>query len=335
MGTIFDFKNKNGSFTKWGKLAFFGIPISIFFAGLSEFLTYYSDQETAKEASIQARESSYKVEKIIVDLNRTLQPLKTCSVFILDLEVPLYEEEFKDYKRRLDSVVEICRYSYPKLEAGIFAPTLLTDKNGKRIPSSFSFSENSVYFPSPNQRLFYAILSVEGIEVSVYKKPVDPRIFEPFSHGGFQTPDLRINLFSKAYGSNSQTDPMDINYNIESKKYTLSGLFAAEQDQWEDNSRKIVSLPDLDSAQIFLSIGPLGFADSLQSKFLNLRKKFDCGYLNIRFNNTNIPINKKDLIKHVSANGSVFWEFKYLLSKENDFENDKDTLMKKKRDDSN
>jgi len=161
-------------------------------------------------------------------------------------------------------------------------------------------------------------MSVSNISISIYKKNIDPKEFEPFNSGGSHAPDLAIDLYSYQNDDlTSQLQPMDIGYQIDEKKYILDGRFISDEKQWKDKTRNIVSLPDLDGVQIFLGIGPIGHEKSfINKKFLSLRSKFEFGSFNIEFNNTELWVNSKDLIKHISSKGSVFWEFRYNLPKE-------------------
>jgi len=258
-----------------------------------------------------------KQEEIFSNIQRTLQPLKVCEVFISDLEVPMSQNEFSDYKKMLDSGIKVNMSTYPKLEFGVNVPAVAYDKNGSNIPTLISFSDKSAYFPSRHQTLISGVISVSNISISIYKKSINPKEFEPFSSGGFKAPDLNINLYSH-YNNDitSELQSIELGYQLEEKKYILSGWFISNEKQWKDNSRKIISLPDLDSVQIFLSIGPLGLSGPSSKDYLSLRRKFEFGSFSIKFNNTEVWINSKDLIKHTSSNGSVFWEFRYRVPNE-------------------
>ncbi|WP_457978662.1 hypothetical protein L0Y47_24300 [Ectopseudomonas composti] len=305
LGTIHDFRDHNKRFTKWGKISIAGISLSIFLAVAAQLVESYRSQESAEQAALQALESTKRLESIIFELNRTLQPIESISVFVAELEVPLNEPSLLGYKNRLENGIE--KYlTMPRneryKEENISTPTGKAGKKGDFIPTQVSINSRHALFPQlGDEGLPWSTLNVSRLELEFYANPINPKDFSPFSHG-IGDGDLSIDLYNN--------ESLTIDKDIEKKTYHLSGHLKSIKEHWKNNSGKIISLPDLAGAQLFISAGPLGIRNK-SDQFLSLRQEFEMKSINLKLGNRDIWIHEENLTKHVNSDGLVYWEYNF------------------------
>lgn len=72
---------------------------------ISQILETYIQRQAQAASQAESLESTRKLQQIMLDLNRTLQPLGKFSVFVYRANVSLEDPRFDSYKKRLDKLV--------------------------------------------------------------------------------------------------------------------------------------------------------------------------------------------------------------------------------------
>jgi hypothetical protein len=303
IGTMQEFRSQSGKLTKWGKAAVVGALVSLFVAVSAQFVDNHLQKIAAQKAAAQALDSTQRTEKIVSELNRTMQPIESISVFVADLGVPMDDPLLQDYKVRLDNGLEEFLRSNPlerPFPPGMAIPGTKS-VNGISVPSHITVSRSSPLFPDPHREsLARAVLDVEFLELAFYKVRIDASEFRPFFHGFSHDPDLRVECFIK--GS------LNIQKSLETETFQLTGLLGSERAHWENNTGKIAAIPDLVNAQLFIAVGPLG-VEGQNDQFLELRRRFSLNDINLSFGNRSRWIRSSMVKQHSSADGVTFWEF--------------------------
>jgi hypothetical protein len=106
LGTVHDFREQDGKLTKWGKASVVGTVASVLLAVSAQFIENYLQGISGRKAALQTLESTQRLEKIIYELNRTIQPIESISVFVADLGLPMDDQPLQDYRLRLNSGIE-------------------------------------------------------------------------------------------------------------------------------------------------------------------------------------------------------------------------------------
>ncbi len=309
IGTMHEFRDKNAQLTRWGRAAIGGILVAASLAIAAQFIEDRLKDVSAREAAIQTLESTKRLEVIVHQLDRTLQPLDSVSLFLPELEIPMNDPLFARYKARLD--VEIADYKNQNdrsrfAQKGISAP-LLDRYRGS--PIIVSVSSVHQLFPRFSDEAFVrTLLSVPVVELAFYKTLIDPEVFQPLFHGGPQDADLRIGFRIPRL--------LEIQKDFQSNRYFLAGKLAtSDYSSWENITGKIATIPDLAASQLFLAVGPhaatLDLVDGRKDAFLKLRQRFALGRVLIRFGNRDCWIDESAFTRHVNNRGETFWEYRF------------------------
>ena len=303
LGILHDFRGGDGKLTKWGKASVIGALASLFLAGSAQLLENYLQARSARSTAEQSLQSTQRLERILSELNRTMQPIESVSVFVHDLGVPMDYLPLQNYKDRLNKGLE----EYLKLppdkrdqERGLAIPVVST-ASGVEVPSIVSIHESSPLFPNHAEESFArSVLTVNIVELALFRVPIAATDFRPFSHGLGIDPDLRITCFNR--------EALPIQKSFETQTFHLSGTLNSEREHWGNKSGKIAAIPDLAGSQLFIAFGPFGAGEE-NERFLELRRNMSLNIMNISFGNRSRWIKSSMLKKHVSADGVVFWEF--------------------------
>ena len=307
LGTVHDFRSPDGKLTKWGKASVVGTIASVLLAVSAQFIENHLQAKSARKAAEDALESTRRLERIIYELNRTMQPIESISVFVADLGLPLDDQPLQDYKDRLNSGIEEVLKLPPQRqdeqrEKGLSVGRVRT-VDGVDVPDRVSISESSDLFPNrENESLARAVIKVEIVELSFYRVPIVASDFHPFHHGRANDPDVRGMCFDR--------EAFTIEKSLQSQTVNLMGGCELERKRWENNSGKIVAIPDLAGSQLFIAFGPLGL-ETDNDRFLALRRNLSLNSLNVEIGNRKRWIESSMLKKHLSSEGVVFWEFRF------------------------
>ena len=91
LGTVHDFREADGKYTRWGKVAIGGILVSVLLAVVAQLMEAYLNQLSAKRAALQALDATEKLESIVNELTRSLHPIDSVSAFVAELQVPVVQ----------------------------------------------------------------------------------------------------------------------------------------------------------------------------------------------------------------------------------------------------
>lgn len=298
IGTIHEYKQKDGRVTKFGKIALWGLSISVFFAVSAQIFEATRDQLTARNAAEEALRATQQMQDLLEGVDRNLRRIESYRVFLVvnanSVEVDTYVEFLKPLVK---SAMENGPFSDENL-------TLSTDGPGVK-----TFDVHAQYEPEEiGTWLISKILTVNRVELAIYRDPIDPTEHRPFS--GASSEDLEVDL-SPSYG-----DRMGINYHLNGEDddrddhIGLSGAVVSEDPSRWDSNGEMLSIPDFTGAQIFIAFGPLGVAPGGE-EFTRARSHFEIDAINFQVNNRSVWIDPESLKKHATGDGVTYWSYTF------------------------
>ena len=302
LGTIHDYRDDQNKLTKWGKFSISGIGISITLAVGAEILQGHINEAPSKQATHEALAETRKLDKIIDELGRILQPIESVSLYVGSIKLPMAHKALAKYKNRLDR--GITKYVSKPSDEQIAEPGIMPvgtkEKGESRVTNAVQVLSSHELYPDPvDERFALAVLNVSRIQLFFFAHPIDPQIRSNFVEHG----DLKIDLHSE--------DSPSIYIDLETNSYFVFGKFISDNKEWKNRTESIISVPDLVGAQVFIDLMPGGpLPTDMYSEFLMVRKEFGTRSMDIIVNDRPVEIGTEQLHKHVSPY-RLFWEYKF------------------------
>lgn len=327
LGTIHEFRLKNGKLTKWGKFSIIGAITSGAVAISAQLIEEDEKQQSTKMAAEQALASTQRLEVIVHDLSRVLQPLDLRRIFIHRLSVPLEDPRFAPAKRRIET--EIGKYLNAR-ESGTLdlratrtineSVTRRDEITGKHKTGIIEVSPKNPSFP--RRGLEFDVLYVDTVMLSLYRNPVKPKQFESAMRSSPEDADLRITFSLRS----PEDEALSLAKDFDNQKYALSGALYAIDNLTEDRTGRLVAFPDLAGAQIFLTLSQRGLPEwikpedlglprstkfSKTTEITDLQARFEIGSVAFTFGSKTVWVNEYDWTKHIGHGGYPYWEYTF------------------------
>ena len=299
-----DFKDKTtGRVTRWAGVALVGIIVSGSVAAGAEIISVYKGKHEAEENLRRRQEDIDRQNKqvlgLLSEISRGLHPFDTASFFLF-AEVPCDDPRLTNYKHKLEKGIH--DYTSTRVTNSPLFPKsgLSVIVSSNEGPEVIEISPKAVIYPSPDT-LEHAVLAVRRAEVSIYKRPINPKKHRPFSQGFDSMPDIIIPLYDE--------NTFSLQFDLRDKSVKSVGRFSAKRESWTSTGR-IVSINDLAGAQMFFCIGPLGSESKgiySNSDYLDLRKNVRLGPVNFGIGQRYAWFNQRDLKQYFTPEGLPFW----------------------------
>jgi hypothetical protein len=257
LALLVDYRDKaTGKITKWGKISLTGIIVSTSIGLISQALEQIKAKEAADAAVEQTRAELQRHSRLLAEITRTLQPIRTVK-FTYWIGIDVDAPEFVAYRARLVSGVENylrlfpssdARPSFPSAEVGL-SPSVSESTTGRVL--SFRTNPGSKYLPDElSEGLAYSALNFRP-HVCFRKVPVDDPQCDYWRDDGdlrflVESEDVR---FGHSLHISTQTHQIEVND---------SNL--AQEQRFTRSNGKILAVPDLLGAQIVVfleSISPM------------------------------------------------------------------------------
>jgi hypothetical protein len=314
LSSVLKIRDASGQLTTKGKVFIAGSVAGLCIALISQILETYIQRQSQAVSQSESLESARKLQKIMFDLNRSLQPLGKFSVFVYKADVSLDDPAFDGYKKRLGKAIEIYLRKGQRermKERDISAPFGFGQKEDGYRPSYVEVEPGGKYYPSTK----------DGKEISsmvfplcyrfvFFKDPIEASDYHPMHHFGKGLGDLRADNF--------MPKPFPLTKDLITGAYSITGRL--EFRTWEDVSGKIVSIPDLIGSQLLVSTcgKPMRSWTWQGSKKIYhnpVDTKFELGSMNIQFDKRKANISKEKL-KRFERKGEVYWEYRFPTTQE-------------------
>lgn len=307
--SIYNFKDEHGNTTRRGKIIL-GIAVAgVVIAAVAQFLDSKEQNEARKKSEMESLQATQRVEKIINDLNRSLQTISSFEVYFSGNEISLEDKSFDEYRIKIDKAIEnhINKTFRERMHDKNIRSTGYTLDEGKRRPTSIEIHKDSIYSPmSKNINLGIRAMPL-CYNFTLFRTPIEPSQFQPGYHGAGNEGDL---VFSSYFSKD-----MSLNKDLETNKFSISGSIEFEKKLWSDKSGKIISILDLAGAQIFFDACTFGSAFKITKKnaiepLPSADLKFSPGSMAFRIGARSFWIKKESWVKH-SGVLRPYWEYRF------------------------
>ena len=264
---LVDYKDKNGNITKGGKRALIGIVAS----SLISVITFGIDLHKKKQEEIASNnrtlESVQRTEKIITNLNRSLNPIRDVTVtFSFNVYLDGLSE-LKSYKERLANGVNklLLPQKNKYFEGHKDGISVHEHNTADNTITGLEISEHSSLYPQLDKEPFAHVLFNQNKygNISFYKKTIPLNKFPGFGpemkdftaiRNEIQ-PDLQMTFIASE-------DDTKIYYYPETDKVEIwEYSVKCDPKLWQANGN-IIAIPDLANAQMFLEFD--GYGTSLE-----------------------------------------------------------------------
>lgn len=341
LGIVSDLKDKKGRRTRWGNAAVAGIVGSALVAVAAQLVEEHRSQRTSAEAAAQTRESVARMERILTDLSRSMQPLEPMKVTFWYLTLPMSDKRLAAYKTRLDRSVEgflSSPYSqWPRWkEQGInpvsytlegqFAYDFRVSHRGGAVGIDPLGNSRAIKVKevdqvevklgtriAPNPKsdpLAHALTRVDGIKIIINKAPIDPRSLDRTSKG-----DIVASVV--------EAQPLSIVVRPRKEAYYLRGSFMASREEWRNLTGRLLSIPDLAGAQLLiieqrpdeafleLSDKPPSLLHPGHDDYYHLRRMLRPGPITLSIGGRQREVAESEITQHVHNSLGVIWEYRF------------------------
>lgn len=300
LGLVSDFRDKTSNkITKNGNRLLWLIITSSFISLLLQTLELYNDKMKDQIAEKRTFEEAVKTNRMLKDLNRTLNPIKDISVNYT-IQIPLDHPYLNSYRQRLtkqlDSIITSVKSLNIKQKENILFNNygIFVTHSIKDSIISIEFDQKSSLLPQKmSETLAFYTLKYAQVDYSFYYKS-DKNISTPIK------PDFYFSIISS---NNDPNDRHRINYQLNNQSLYIIGAFLKSDPKFWKKTGKIISIPDLEEAELTMEL--LGTMvsgdDNIDNKLLEIRRYFKLknSYLNLsegrelQFRENSIkPINK-------------------------------------------
>jgi hypothetical protein len=232
LGLMTEYRDKEGTITRWGRIALIGTLTSTFVAlaaqGLELLKQAKDEQQTSAKALEQARENS----KVLAQIGRAVDPLDSMAVtaFLdVDLDIP----ELQGYRDRVLGLIRKAVDSNKKDGDGQFENGIMVSaRSGDGPILSVSIRPQTPAYPDKEkEELAYYALSSLGIDFEFYKtRPPGPSIDHRVA------PELAISFDS---------NEVELTYDLARRQFGIFVSSLQTDPKYWRNSGNILAVPDL------------------------------------------------------------------------------------------
>jgi hypothetical protein len=309
VGVIAKVRDASGAITSRGKVFILGSAIGFLMAVVSQIFETYIQQETERKSAEESLQSTLRLETIVNQLNRSLQPIESFEFYLAGDKISLSDPGLKAYRDRLDSGIEkyLRKNDEDRFKDKDFSTPLVGVENGKHVPLEIEVSNGSSYYPSDEEFTVRSAIFPMCYEFVFFKNPIDPNKYEPGSRGGSYSGDLQIEVMFPS--------KLSLSKDLRSGEYSVTGRLVASKDLWEDNSGRIVSIPDLAGAQMFYSM--CNRSSRIENAFTSKEKRLPSVELHVTPGSMNIHMGKRNFwvkqgdFKPFKGQLRDFWEYRF------------------------
>jgi hypothetical protein len=301
IGTQHEFKSR-GKLTRWGRLTVLGIVVTSILAIVAQLAETQMASSATLEAANKAREASLRVETIVSNLNRDLHLINRVAVTIA-ASIPLTDSHFKEFRDRFDKEVESVRSGRRRGENGSGAIGVVSYKPPQK-PSeivSVTFTDKHRAFPTrADGPCAEPLLMMEVLNIYIFREPIVTTNLKPDAIKRGADLLMGFNYTTQQFGWSKQRG---------NTEYTVTGIFESQTNSWWDRTGRVIAIPDLSGAQMFIVTG--AETDVACEIFTDVKREFEVTSLTIRFNAKEVNLYGHDLIKHQLPDYGAIWEYRF------------------------
>jgi hypothetical protein len=253
LGLLTEFKDKDHkTVTPWGKVALIGIVLSTVLAFVAETVQAKKAAADAKAAAQAAAEQVARTNKIMRDLDRSLNPIYEL-VATYWLKVPIDAPELASYRRRLESGIStILLHPAQRSET---AYVTRFDASGRPIEVGIPASSSLV--PREAETVAYYLLGDTGLDFGFH---VNIKSAEDLTTSDLKkraVPDLAFSITSDEYQGEPDQGTYELRYDLVRHELSIHAYrMPSNPEYWRTNA-KLLAVPDLGGTQLVVRIHDL------------------------------------------------------------------------------
>lgn len=244
------------------------------------------------------------------EVSRGLYPIKDVRIGYW-VRVPMDHEQLKSYRARFDSVLTpLLPLALDKRVPWI---TGGTGRGNSKTYDQFSFSAAAPLAPDRiTEELAHTLLNYSSVELQFFKTPIAPND-HPLISGNWQSgikSDLKLGISSDFFGQ--EADKHQVEYHIQSKRFRLVSFGLLSDPRFWEGSGKIVGLPDLLGAQMFVHLQSIMVSgDPTVDQYLKeIRNGFELETLTVSLSSgREFWFRIEDFQKHTDKEGYAIYSF--------------------------
>lgn len=277
------FKDEEGHITRAGHIWVVSIIASAFIAIIAQSIEWTKQQKE----TIAALERN---EQLLLGINRAVHTIKDIRITYF-ITIPGDNIEFKNYIDRLHRELNNWPTYWIK---NIGSKSSIAHRKGTEIAAFF-------------------ILGQADINLQFYKDHIDVKeISDRDIEEKRKETDLQVGassrLDTRGLSSNELIDEHELRYDIDKNQFEIYGQSILCSPRYWRSTGKIVSIPDLAGAQMFII--PTSLHD-IVAPGDKIRRRLQLTSIEISINGRYFSFGQKDLIVHRSKDGFPFYEFKF------------------------
>jgi len=264
-GTTHEFK-KEGNLTHAGRLAVVGLLICGLLAIALQFVEFNKEEQVANVAKRELDSSTARqnatleqtnrankaLAHVVGDVDRSLHQITSVAVSFR-IDVATNSPRMKAYVNRVQRGAQ---QAAVQLQNKKTTPDWLGWSKDQDHVVGVNFPAQSPLGPQKTEQFARAVFGPLEMYFQFYRTPIDPISRE----ATFSLPDLSFSVFAGTI-SHDSLHPDTIEYDMESGQFRLEfDHVAADPKSWNGNG-KIVAVPDLEGAQMFVTLRSFGSLD--------------------------------------------------------------------------
>ncbi len=203
------------------------------------------------------------------------------------------------------------------------------------MPGAIGIPENSTFHPTEKLDGRTAdILGIMWVELAFYHRPIDPKKFSPFDSRIVQGNQADIRVRFESAPVSLVTNPLLLHYFGSKDDLEIRGDMVTHPQEWE-LSDDVLSILDLPSGQLFITLGPLGRFKDKDEDWFPERQRFFFSNLFLRISKRMFEISREELKQYQTEAGSPYWCYRFPVGQDKNRSNAKgDFSIRKARRDS-
>ncbi|MFK8399917.1 hypothetical protein M2D07_015525 [Pseudomonas sp. BGr12] len=304
LASVLEVKDAEGRVNKKGKFFIAGGVAGIFLAVTTQVVESYMQRQAQKAAAEESLQATKRLEGIMYELNRNLQPLQLFSVAIYRMTSLSRDSDVELYRQRLyDGASEFLKKAQEERakdqDFSVIDASLVGTLS---IREEVAVKPGGRYYPEPSLKAEAdSKLMPMCFNFVFFKDPLPASKLKDSAMFGIGVGDAQVR----------SAFPAGLNMKFDVKKNDLYMDGVLSLGDWENQSGRILSIPDLVGAQMLVATCPRPVPNPPDPNSLRMvSDPFALGGMRLKFGNRSVLIRAGDLTLHRDGEIS-FWEYRF------------------------
>jgi hypothetical protein len=246
LAAVINIRRPDNKISGLGKFFIVGSILGVMTVTISQILETREQDVVKKKSDSDSLTATLRLEKIMLDLNRSLQPITNFEVYFVGNHISLDDNFFSSYRRRLDKAIAEHLKKTPfqnmrdkNLESDLFPSSSQSEATRIVVP------KDSIYSPQKAGEFIGLRMLPLCYDFVFFRNPIDPKYFKAGMKGGSAFGDLSY----MGFGS----EDIELVKKLDSNSFELRGKVNFSDGSKSNATGNFISIPDLAGSQIFFS----------------------------------------------------------------------------------